>query len=97
MKFFIVILLISLILYVQAGNVRGSTACLECKTTCALYSDTQDFPCYQGIPKDANACYNTDPLLPDGEKYVCGTCADLGYVNYLRNDPLYTKMELWTK
>jgi len=27
----------------------------------------------------------------------CGQCKDYNYPNYVRNDPIYTNMELWTK
>lgn len=77
---------------------RGSDACLDCADdVCALLPPSgSSFPCYQGTDRDANVCYNTDPLLPDGSTYVCGTCAAAGYPTYLRNDPIYKSMELWS-
>lgn len=77
---------------------RGSDACLECADdVCALLPPSgSSFPCYQGSDHDANVCYNTDPLLPDGSTYVCGTCAAAGYPAYLQNDPIYKTMELWS-
>lgn len=77
----------------------GSDACLSCPGgICTLLPPSgSHFPCYQGSNKDANFCYNTDPLLPDGSTPICGICEDYGYSTYLQNDPIYKNMELWTK
>jgi hypothetical protein len=32
----------------------------------------------------------------DGTTWTCNTCASQGYPNYLRNDPIYKNMELWS-
>mmetsp|Transcript_13763 Transcript_13763/g.22774 ORF Transcript_13763/g.22774 Transcript_13763/m.22774 type:complete len:103 (-) Transcript_13763:5-313(-) len=78
-------------------QVGVSNACLECSDTCALVppADKKGFPCYQGTAKDAHICYDTDPLLPDGTSWQCGTCQAAGYDTYLMNDPIYHNMELW--
>lgn len=74
-----------------------SDACLKCSGSCAILPpDTQKFPCYQGDPKNANFCYNTDPLLPDGVVAHCGTCETFGYTHYIQNDPIYKNMQLWS-
>jgi hypothetical protein len=74
------------------------TACNRCSADlCTILppDSTSSFPCYQGNNADTKTCFNTDPLLPDGAKWVCGACADFGYPTYLQNDPIYKNMELW--
>lgn len=80
-----------------ASAAQKSDACLECSDTCALVppADKSGFPCYQGSIKDANFCYDTDPLLATGTTWQCGTCAAAGFDSYLQNDPIYKNMELW--
>ena len=82
--------------YVKHGH--KSDACLDCAdNVCALVPPSgSSFPCYQGNNEDANFCYNTDPLLPDGSSYQCGTCASIGYSLYIQNDPIYKNMELYS-
>lgn len=77
---------------------KGSTPCSGCSTSCALIPPPGvKFPCYQGKPSDAIGCYKTDPLLKPNTTWGCGTCVLYGYAFYIRNDPIYTKMELWSK
>ncbi len=81
----------------MSENTTATTdACTGCTDSCALLPPADSsFPCYQGSPKDAKFCFNTDPLLKEGTTYSCGVCTDFGYTNYLQNDPIYKKMELW--
>jgi hypothetical protein len=75
-------------------------ACNSCSANvCSILPPGTDsqFPCYEGTNEDTKFCYNTDPLIPNGAKWVCGQCADFGFPNYLQNDPIYKNMELWTK
>jgi hypothetical protein len=46
---------------------------------------------------DAVFCYKTDPLLADGSTTSCNSCASLGYTDYMRNDPIYREMGLWSR
>lgn len=133
MKFFVIGILPALFAGLAQANIKSidaDNACLSCPDLCTLLPPN-NFPCYQGTPKNANFCFNTvrlclyeyawnletwrflpfiycaynaniynttqDPLLPDGETWVCGTCTDNGYTVYLQNDPIYTNMELWGK
>ncbi len=50
-----------------------------------------------GSLSDAKFTFNTDPLLASGTTWKCGKCADNDYDTYLRNDPIYKTMELWSK
>lgn len=87
-------LLIALVLTVALA-MPSDLVCNGCSSTCSLYS-TDSFPCYEGAPNDAVRCYNTDPLIPAGTVWSCDTCASHGYTVYLRQDPVYTKMALWS-
>lgn len=76
-----------------------ATACNRCSdNVCSILppSTSPGFPCYQGTNEDAKFCFNTDPLLLDGSKWVCGYCENFGFPTYLMNDPIYKNMELWT-
>lgn len=90
---------IFLVLCAFAVAENAGTVC-KCSDLCSLIPPTtaaSSFPCYQGLPDDAAKCFQTDPLLAAGTTWACGNCTAFGYPNYLRNDPLYTKMELWAK
>jgi hypothetical protein len=82
-----------------ATNISATIAESVCKCSgqCSLIppADKVGYPCYQGLPDDAAKCYKTDPLLASGTTWSCGNCTQFGYPVYLRNDPLYTSMELW--
>ena len=74
----------------------ASAACEDCTDSCVLLPPSgSSFPCYEGTPADANKCFLTDPLLPDGETFACGVCSNFGYDEYLRQDPIYVNMALW--
>tara|TARA_Y100001970_G_C14080790_1_gene774560 strand:- start:415 stop:816 length:402 start_codon:yes stop_codon:yes gene_type:complete len=79
-------------------NTKGKDIppCSTCKdTTCVLLPRFKNWPCYQGSPKDAALCYNTDPLLRKATYWRCGECSSYGYKKHIGNDPVYTNMELW--
>lgn len=83
-----------------SGKNNDPTACKSCSdNVCSILPPSADsqFPCYQGNNEDTKFCFNTDPLLPDGSKWVCGECNEFGYPTYLQNDPIYKNMELWGK
>jgi len=73
------------------------SACYGCVGTCAAFPPctSLSFPCYQGSPKDTANTWRTDVALPYGSTWMCGNCSSFGFTKYLRNDPVYTKMELW--
>ena len=81
-------------LYTSNNEICG---CLD-SDLCSLVppdGSSGKFPCYQGTQKDATSCFKTDPALANGTTWSCSTCSELGFPNYLRNDPLYKSMELW--
>jgi hypothetical protein len=84
---------------VTSRSNYDATACNRCTdNVCAILPPGgSQFPCYQGNNEDTKFCFNTDPLLPDGVKWVCGECAEFGYPTYLQNDPIYKSMELWVE
>jgi hypothetical protein len=94
-SFFITLLVV---LLVSLGNaVRLGSPCNGCTDVCSLVPPANSsFPCYQGTPSDASKCFKTDPLLASGTTWTCETCSAVGYPVYLRNDPIYTSMELWS-
>jgi hypothetical protein len=93
-------LLFTVLFAFLATNIFATIAESVCKCNgqCSLIppADKSGYPCYQGSPDDASKCYKTDPLLASGTSWSCGNCTQFGYPTYLRNDPLYTSMELWT-
>lgn len=99
---FLVMLVLAMVSVTYSFGATGEEglgagkACVGCTTTCSIYSEgSPSFPCYQGAVDDAVKCYASDPLLPSDSLWTCQTCATLGYPTYLRNDPIYQKMELW--
>lgn len=80
-------------------NPPTVSAICQCRgNVCTLVPPASDpsFPCYQGNNQNATDCFLTDPLLQPGTTWHCGTCESYGYPFYLRNDPIYTNMELWS-
>jgi hypothetical protein len=72
--------------------------CSTCSGLCSLLPPNGvNFPCYEGTKEDAAACFATDPILKEGTTWTCGNCTRAGYPNYLRNDPIYKSMGLWTQ
>ena len=66
--------------------------------SCVLLPPTnRDLPCYQGSPDDAVQCFNTDPFLASATSWKCSTCEDEGFTHFMRNDPIYKNMQLWSK
>ena len=95
-----VVILVILALSQQAWALKTkSDACVGCNGYCALLPPANDkvHPCYQGTPADAANCFDTDPLLTKGTEWKCGECPEYGYKTFLRYDPLYTTMQLWSK
>jgi len=92
-----IFLMFAVSLFVMCSGEEGK-ACARCDTWCSLLPPSDVvFPCYQGTPDDAATCFATDPLLQPNTTWSCGVCTDFGFPKYLRNDPIYTKMELWSK
>jgi hypothetical protein len=82
----------------QVGGAGPSKPCAGCGETCALVPPAGSaFPCYEGAPEDAAVCYVTDPLLATGTTWKCSTCMAEGFPVYLRQDPIYPNMGLWTR
>jgi len=76
-----------------------SKACLNCAgDVCALVPPTSDPNpfCYEGTNSAANDCFNNDIAVSADATPKCGKCSDYGYGKYLRNDPIYTEMGLWS-
>jgi predicted GH43/DUF377 family glycosyl hydrolase len=79
----------------SSDAAKPQTVCVACSDSCVLVPTSKKYPCYEGTPKDASVCFETDPLLSEGTTARCGHCTDFGFSNYVRNDPIYTTMELW--
>jgi cephalosporin-C deacetylase-like acetyl esterase len=54
------------------------------------------YPCYLGTIESTTDCFLNDPLVNKDAIWQCGNCSDFGFDNYIRNDPIYKDMELWT-
>ncbi len=79
--------------------VAGGAGVCDCSANpCALVPPPTagGFPCYEGSIDDAKFCFKTDPLLAPNTTWACGTCTSFGYPTYLRNDPIYVNMGLWS-
>jgi hypothetical protein len=77
-----------LIVTALAGKNSDPKACDTCsKNVCSILPPyppgSSPSPCYQGTNSDVKVCYNTDPLILSGAKWVCGYCEDYGYPTYL--------------
>jgi len=56
------------------------------------------FPCYEGSPQELHHACNWDPLRrPLPKDVICGTCAEMGYDQHRGPDPIFRKVDLWTK
>lgn len=99
MKFILVVLfMIGTMMKVSLAAHPFATGVCDCSDQCSLIPPKgSKNPCYQGTPTDAAKCFQTDPLLASGTTWACGTCSSFGYSKYLRNDPIYTTMELYSK
>jgi hypothetical protein len=91
-------------LWVKSNAARSSSLaigdkpCLGCIGMCSIVPPSgSSFPCYEGEVDDTVFCYNTDPLLVDGSTTSCRSCAAQGYTEYMRNDPVYREMGLWSR
>lgn len=97
-------------LWMKSNTARGVTysasslnrgeadPCAGCSGYCSIVPPADSgHPCYEGEVGDAIRCYNTDPLIKDGSVTSCGTCASSGYTDYMRNDPVYRNMALWSR
>ncbi len=81
-------------------EVNAQSICTTCTANvCSIIppANSTGYPCYQGNNKDTQQCYNTDPLLAPGSTWACGECVNFGFPTYLRNDPIYVNMELWSQ
>jgi hypothetical protein len=96
---FYILAALLLVARVQAGST--DVPCHKCVfkgTDCVLLPPKDvTFPCYQGSPQSAAACFATDPLMDEDTTWECGECADFGFPQYLINDPIYKNMELWVR
>merc|ERR1712151_565179 len=78
-------------------------AALLCRTnTSAILpvdaSISSRFPCYEGSPPDIHEACNLDVLRRPLPKIIkCGTCAENGYERHLFHDPIFKRVDLWTK
>ena len=68
MKFPVIAIFSAVVGLAQANikSIDADDACLRCPDTCTLLPPN-NFPCYQGTPKNANFCFNTVSLR---RKYV---------------------------
>jgi hypothetical protein len=79
-------------------RTADNNICNCSSNVCILVPPSSDpsFPCYQGNNTDATTCFLTDPLLQPHTTWHCSTCIQYNYPYYLRNDPIYTTMQLWS-
>lgn len=98
MNFRSVIIAAVLSIVYASKTKKDDNACNGCAENCSIVppKDATKYPCYQGLPEDTKDCFNNDIAINDDAIWACGNCADFGYPNYLRNDPVYRKMGLWT-
>jgi hypothetical protein len=102
MSRWVVLLVLGVLIAVVSGQslrAGDSTVCAVCTSICTIVppESATGIPCYQGAPADTATTFQRDPVIPKGSTWDCDSCSLHGYPNYMRNDPIFTKMELWSK
>lgn len=100
--YFLFFILLASVAFAAAIDKNACSTCSNSETSkCVLVPPVDgELFCYQGLNEDAKKCFNTDPFVIN-YSWTCGLCSEhinkdgANYTVYIRNDPIYTNMELW--
>merc|ERR1712039_114485 len=84
----------------HSGECAASLECTSERSTIVPVPDSlgSKFPCYEGTPGDIYEACTWDILRrPFAKDVRCGTCAEAGYGKHISKDPIFRKIDLWTK